>query len=297
MFAVATDHELSTGAAVEVLMKGGNAVDAAIAASVALSVVDPYMSGLGGFGVAIVKRDKVYGLNFVGTAPRELRAELLTREDPWEEYRPSFDGPLSVLVPGSVAGWGELHAKFGTLDWKEVVLPAIRLARGHVVTERIWKFYEGIKGRAGQFHANYETFYKDGRFPLPGETLRQPDLASTLETLADEGWRSFYSGTLAKKTVEAVREQGGLMDDEDLRNYSPVWVDPIEVSHGNYVVYSLPQGTSGPTVLEWLNVVEELDPRGTGDRGSSPISSSKQGSWRSGTTTFGTLERTTTGCP
>ncbi len=250
MYAVATDHELATEAAVKMLRGGGNAFDAAVAAAAVLSVVDPYMSGLGGFGVALLSHQgKIRGLNFIGTAPRRLKLEELTMEDPWEDYKPSAEGPLSYLVPGSVAGWGEI-SKLGRLSWEKVMEPAVEAAHAHVVTQRIWKFYEGIKDRAAKHQTNYRTFYESGRFPMPGEVLRQPELERTLRLLAEEGWTSMYAGTLAQKLAESVKSQGGVMDEEDLKSFSVKWLDPINVELMGHEVYSLPQGTGGVSVLE-----------------------------------------------
>ncbi|WP_338598437.1 gamma-glutamyltransferase family protein [Sulfolobus tengchongensis] len=269
MNAIATDHFLASKAGIEMFKKGGNAFDAITASAAVLSVVDPYNSGLGGFGVAILRTSdgKIRGVNFIGTAPRRLKLEDLIEEDPWEDYKPTAEGPLSPLVPGNVAGWGEIHSKYGQLKWADVLEPAILAARGHEITNRIHKFYEGIKWKAARHQSTYKTFYSSGSFPSVGEILKQPELENTLKILAEEGWESFYNGTLASRISDAVRKWGGVLDEEDLKSYSLLWVNPLNTTFEKSTIYSLSQGTGGPIVLEWLNIIEQLNPQDSWDSG------------------------------
>lgn len=259
---VTTDHEPSTLAGFKILKRGGNAVDAAVASAVALTVVDPYMAGLGGYGYALYyskSEDKVYALDFIGTAPRAATIDMFTREKAWEDYKPSAEGPLSILVPGSVAGWNALLERFGTLKFKDVIEPAIALAkRGFRVTPRISEYYESLKKNAGRFPSTVKIFYKDGHFPRSGELLVQNDLARTLETLAERGASDYYNGEIAKKIVSYVQAEGGVLSEEDLSSYQARWVDPLVSSYRGAKIYTQPPGSSGMTILQWLNILENF---------------------------------------
>jgi gamma-glutamyltranspeptidase/glutathione hydrolase len=243
------------------LKNGGNAADAAVAAAAALAVVDPYMAGLGGFGYALfydAAEDRVHGVDYVGSAPREAKIELYTREKPWEDYKPTAEGMLSVLVPGVVAGWMEVLERLGTMKLGTVLEPAIELARGYHVSGPIHRFYESIKSIAGTIPSNASAFYRGGRFPRPGKVLSQPSLARTLGELASDG-RAFYEGSIAKRIVAAVRERGGILSEEDLAVYRAAATEPVSGTFESYRLYSHRPGSSGMTILQWLNILEGLD--------------------------------------
>jgi gamma-glutamyltranspeptidase/glutathione hydrolase len=259
---VSSDYEYASKAGAQILAKGGNAVDAAVSTAFALSVIDPYNSGLGGFGVAIYyssKEDRVYGLNFIGTAPSSINLDLFNKDKPWEDYRSNIDGALSVLVPGSVAGWGKLHEAFGSLKWIEIVKPAIELCRGFPVTPRLSRFYNQVRQRAGRFKYTEKQFYKAKPYPKEGEVFYQEELRNTLEIISREGWRSFYTGEIAKRIAEWSEREGGVLRLEDLASYEPQWTSTPNIEYNGYDIYSLPEGTSGITVLEWINILNELN--------------------------------------
>jgi gamma-glutamyltranspeptidase len=258
---VVTDHELASMAGVQVLKKGGTAADAAVASAAALSVVDPYMAGLGGFGYLVyysAEEDRVYSMDFIGASPSAASIELFTQEDAWEDYKPTAEGPLAALVPGSVASWGALLERFGNLANDKVLMPAIELAAGFRVTPTISRFYRSIQPKAGCIASNAKYFYKNRRFPRPGEEFCQPELRKTLEAMATRGYQEFYIGDLSKRIVAQVERDGGLITSEDLASYAPKWREPISSSFQDSKVYLPPPGCSGFAVLEWLSLLENF---------------------------------------
>ena len=201
---VVSDHKISSLAGQQILKRGGNAADAAVAIAAAMTVIDPYMAGLGGYGYALIynaSEDKVHGIDYIGTAPMKASIDLFTKEKPWEDYKPTTEGMLAALVPGIVAGWLEVLDQLGTMKFSDILRPAIELAKGHRVSKKIYSFYESIKSIAGTIPDNEKIFYSQGHFPKPGETLSQPSLARTLETLALKGGRDYYEGSIARKMV------------------------------------------------------------------------------------------------
>lgn len=261
---VVTDHRLASLAGARLLKEGGNAADAAVAAAAALAVIDPYMGGLGGFGYALyydAKGDKVQGLDYIGTAPKEARIGLYNQEKPWEDYKPSAEGPLAPLVPGSVAGWMELLERMGKRRLREVLRPAIELAKGHIVSEAQHRFYESIRCFVGALPENARVLYPGGHFPRPGQRLAQPALARTLQRLARDG-RDFYEGAIARSIVVHLRARGGILSEEDLASYRPLATQPLHTSYLGHDVYSHRPGSSGMTVLYWLNLLEGFEFQG-----------------------------------
>jgi gamma-glutamyltranspeptidase/glutathione hydrolase len=256
---VVTDHKLASLAGLRILKQGGNAADAAVASAAALSVIDPYMSGLTGYGYLLfysASEDRVYGLDFIGVAPAAASIDLYNKEKPWEDYKPTAEGILAVLVPGAVAGWSALIEKFGHISWKELLAPAIELARGFTVSSEIHLFYESIKPRAMLNPITARTFYKDGSFPKPGEVFSQGDLARTLGILAERGAEDFYRGEIAKTMVAYIQEAGGIITNEDLASYEVKWTRPVVGTYHGHRIFSHPPGSSGITILQWLNILE-----------------------------------------
>jgi gamma-glutamyltranspeptidase/glutathione hydrolase len=245
-----------------ILKRGGNAADAAVASAAALSVVDPYMSGLSGFGYLLAysaAEDRVYGLDFIGVAPAKARIDLYNKEEPWEDYKPTADGPLSVLVPGALAGWSALLQKLGSMKLKDVLAPAIELAKGFKVSHEIHRFYESIKPSAMVNPITAGIFYKDGFFPKTGQLLSQRDLARTLQTLANRGAEDFYRGEIARKIAKYIQEAGGIISAEDLASYEPKWTEPVLGTYRGHRIYSHRPGSSGITIIQWLNILEQLN--------------------------------------
>ena len=256
----ATSQPLATSAALEVMRRGGSAVDAAIAANAVLGLTEPTGSGIGGDLFAIVwdpKERKLHGLNASGRSPRSLTLEHFTSQG-LKSIPPH--GPLPVSVPGAVDGWFELHGRFGRLPMTEVLAPAITYARtGFPVTEVIadgWQRNAKVLEKYPGFSA---TFMPGGRAPLKGELFANPRLARTYETLAHEGRDAFYKGDIARAIAAYMKENGGFLSYEDLASHRSEWVEPVSVDYRGYQVWELPPNGQGIAALQMLNILEGFD--------------------------------------
>ncbi|MFH1844315.1 MAG: gamma-glutamyltransferase [bacterium] len=262
---VATSQPLATQIALDILKQGGSAVDAAIAANAALGLMEPTGNGIGGDLFAIVwdaETERLYGLNASGRSPGNLTlAEFRERG---LEHVPPY-GPLPVTVPGCVDGWFELHERFGKLPMTEVLAPAIRYAReGFPVSELIAYYWQlSVPGR--QEYAGFlETFTVNGRAPAKGEIWRQPDLASTLQTIATGGRDEFYRGDIARAIGEYMQREGGFLSYEDLAAHRSEWVEPVSTTYRGLELWELPPNGQGIAALQLLNLLEGYDIRGMG---------------------------------
>ena len=254
---VASSHPLATQIGLEILKQGGSAVDAAIAVNAALGLMEPTGNGIGGDLFAIVwdaKSKKLYGLNASGPAPKKLSLEYF-QENNLSEY-PEF-GPLPVTVPGAVAGWSELHKKFGKLPIDHLFKPTIAYAReGFPVTETIAYYFTLNKQRFQDYPNFKEVWMANGDVPKTGEIFKNPALGNTLETLADKGLSEFYTGDIARITADFIQAQGGFLSYDDLASYRPEWVQPISTDYRGYEVWELPPNTQGLATLQILNILE-----------------------------------------
>lgn len=256
----ATSQPLATQVALDILKKGGSAVDAAIAANAVLGLVEPTGNGIGGDLFAIVwdaKGQKLHGLNGSGRSPHSLSlAELKSRG---LTHIPAL-GPLPVSVPGTVDAWFELHARFGKLPMSEVLAPAIAYAReGFPVSELIAYYWGLAVPRLSPFPNFKETFTIDGRAPRKGEIFRNPALANTLEKIAQGGRDVFYKGEIARTIDAYMKRHGGYLSYRDLAEHSSTWVEPVSVNYRGYDVWQLPPNTQGVAVLQMLNLLEAYD--------------------------------------
>ena len=253
-------NPLSSMAGIRILMKGGNAMDAAIAAALATTVVDPKDSTIGGQGFAMVYvagERAVRALNFYGTAPAAATIEALSGKTYTTGY-------LSTPVPSNLAGYWELHRRYGTLPWAELLAPAIELARdGFVVTEDFTGVLALLKDRL-DYPSSRRVFFPDGKMPQTGEVFRQPDLARTLQAVADQGADVFYRGEIARRIGSFYREHGGLLTYEDLAGYHPKWVEPISTTYRGYAIFTQPPNSSGIALLLQMNLLEGFDLRALG---------------------------------
>ncbi|HEX9793633.1 MAG TPA: gamma-glutamyltransferase [Planctomycetota bacterium] len=261
----ATSQPLATQIAVEILRKGGNAVDAAIAANAALALMEPTGSGVGGDLFAIVwdpESRRLHGYNGSGRSPAALTAAHFA-ELGLESIPPH--GGLPVTVPGCVDGWFALHERFGSLPMAEVLAPAIRYAReGFPVTQLIahyWAIGARILGEQPGFA---ETFLVDGHAPGEGEIFRNPALADLLEKIGAEGRDAFYRGAVAERIARAVQDAGGFLSAGDLAAHRGEWVQPIGADYRGYRVWELPPNGQGITALQMLTVLEGWDVAGFG---------------------------------
>ena len=258
---VSTDS-LASAAGVEILRAGGNAVDAAIAVQFALAVVHPPAGNIGGGGflVARMTDDTRVALDFREKAPKAatrdmyLDAEGNVSDEGW-------DGHRAAGVPGSVAGMEAAHRRFGTLPWERLIEPAIRLARdGFRVERRHHDDLASARDRLSRYPATAAALLPGGAAPPVGSIQRQPDLARTLEAIAEHGSAGFYRGWVADSIEAEMRRGGGLITKADLAAYQAVWRDPIEVDYRGWTVISMPPPSSGGVTMgQILNILESWE--------------------------------------
>ena len=257
---VATSHPLASQVGIDILKKGGNAIDAAIAANAAIGLMEPTGNGIGGDLFAIVwieKEKKLYGLNASGRSPKDLTIAFFKKKN--FKKIPSF-GPLSVSVPGCVDGWFELHKKFGSLEMKDVLEPAINYAEnGFPVTELV-SHYMTLSSKFYSKYPNFkETFTINGRPPQKGQIFKNPFLAKTLKAIAIQGKSGFYEGEIAKKISDFIIEQGGFLSEWDLKNHQSEWVNPVSTNYRGHDIWELPPNGQGIAALQILNILEGFD--------------------------------------
>jgi len=256
----ATSHPLATQIALDTMRKGGNAIDAAIAANAALGLMEPTGNGIGGDLFAIVwdaGTKKLYGLNASGRSPAGLTREWLVEQG--YSFIPKY-GPLPVSVPGAVDGWFELHGRFGRLPMKDILQPTIDYARnGHPVHEYIQFGWERNVRRLSEYPGFVEQMTIDGRAPAVGEMWRNPNLANTLERIAREGRDVFYKGDMARIIGDYMQANGGFLSYEDMAAHQSDWVEPHSVSYRGYDVWELPPNGQGIAALQMLNILERYD--------------------------------------
>jgi gamma-glutamyltranspeptidase/glutathione hydrolase len=255
-----TSHPLATQAAIDILRRGGNAIDAAIGANAVLGVTDPEMNGIGGDLFAIVydaRTKKLYGLNSSGRSPYNLTLDILRQGG--RQLIP-YTGPLPVSVPGCVDGWFHLHGKFGKLPMTDILSYAIQYARnGFPVADEAAFYYAELKNRYGNDPNVQEVFMPDGAAPKRGDVFKNPHLANTLEKIADSGRDVFYKGSIAKTIDAFMKKRGGYLSFKDFADHQSNWVDPVSTTYRGYRVWELPPNGQGITVLEMLNILEHFD--------------------------------------
>jgi gamma-glutamyltranspeptidase/glutathione hydrolase len=261
----ATSQPLATQVALDILKRGGNAIDAAIAANAVLGVVEPTGCGIGGDLFALIwsaERDKLYGLNASGRSPRSLKLEYF--KDNGYDVIPPF-GPLPVSVPGCVDGWFEMHEMFGRLSIREILQPAINYARnGFPVTELIAFYLERNTQILAEYPNIKSVYMPGGKCPSKGEIFKNPLLANTLEKIVKGGRNEFYRGTIARDIAAFMQKQGGFLSYEDLSRHHSEWVEPVSTNYRGYDVWELPPNGQGIAALQILNILEGLDIAGMG---------------------------------
>ncbi len=256
----ATSQPLATQVALDILKKGGNAIDAAIAANALLGLVEPTGNGMGGDLFAIIwsaRDQKLYGLNASGRSPKSLTLKYF-KENGYDKI-PSH-GVLPISVPGAVDGWFEMHGEFGTMDMKDILQPAIDYARnGFPVTELIAYYMASGIHNLKQFPNVADVYMPNGKSPAKGEIFKNPALANTLEKIAKKGRDEFYKGSIAKTISKFVKEQGGFLSYEDFASHYSEWVEPLSVNYRGYDVWELPPNGQGTAALQQLNIMENFD--------------------------------------
>ena len=259
----ATSQTLASEAAVQILARGGTAVDAAIAANAVLAVVEPMKNGLGGDLFALywdAKTGKLQGLNSSGPAPRALSPEFLAKQG--IKSMPQ-QGIHSFTVPGAVDGWWKMHQRYGKLPWKDLFQSAIAYAEnGFPVSEAIQESWADPANQP-RIKANPESvrvFLPGGKPPLEGDIFRNPGMARALRLVAEKGPDALYKGEIAAAILKTSRDLGGTMTAEDLAAYSAEWVQPISIDYRGWRVYELPPNGQGMAALEMLNIMETAPP-------------------------------------
>ena len=261
---VATSHPLASQIGLDILKKGGNAIDAAIAANAALGLMEPTGCGIGGDLFAIVwhgKTKKLYGLNASGRSPKKLTIEYFEKNG--MEKIPSH-GPLPVSVPGAVDGWFELHKKFGSKPIAELLSPAIEYAKnGFPLTELIaWYLNRSVPFYTSKGFPNIVDTYvnqNNGKLPKEGELYKNPYLAETYQKIAEGGRDEFYKGEIAQVIGAFIDKQGGFLSVDDLASHTSEWVEPVSINYRGYDVWELPPNGQGIAALQMLKILEGFD--------------------------------------
>jgi gamma-glutamyltransferase 1 (EC:2.3.2.2). Threonine peptidase. MEROPS family T03 len=260
---VATSHTLATEVALKVLKDGGNAIDAAVTAGFALAVTQPRSGNIGGGGFLVYSPgngDAPEAIDYRETAPAAATETMFQDQDGNVVSERSRFSHKAAGVPGTVAGLALALERHGTLSLSQALAPAIRLAReGFVVPHRFTEGLEQARDRLERWPATRATFYKeDGSAPQPGEVFRQPELADTLQRIAEQGVKGFYEGETARLIVAEMRRGEGLITLEDLRNYEPAVRQPVHGTYRGFDIYSMSPPSSGGThIVQILNILED----------------------------------------
>lgn len=258
---VATSQTQAADCGLDILKKGGNAIDAAIATAAALTILEPTRNGLGGDAFALFwYQGKLYGLNASGKSPETISIDKLKAKG--HKEMPKF-GAEAITTPGVIGGWVALSEKFGRLPFEDLLAPAIKLANtGFVVTPMVasnWKtalktYKENLNKEC--FDSFEATFSLDKKAPKSGDIFQLKDHANTLQAIAKSKGEAFYKGRLGDQMVAFVQKQGGFLSKNDLANYTPEFVEPISSHYKGYDIWELPPNNQGLITLEALKIYE-----------------------------------------
>ncbi|MFN0195203.1 MAG: gamma-glutamyltransferase [Planctomycetaceae bacterium] len=262
---VATSHPLAAQVGVDILQSGGNAADAAIAASAMMGLVEPMSCGIGGDLFLIywdAKTQKLYGLNASGRSPYALNRKIFEEKGLAEI---PDTGPLSWSVPGCVDGWEMLRAKFGSKSFAETLKPAIDYGEnGFPVPEVIAGYWAGAVPGLKEWPDSAATYLVEDRAPREGELFKNPRLAATYRLIAEQGRDAFYKGSIAERIVAFSQSNGGYFSREDFADHTSNWIDPVSTNYRGYDVWQLPPNGQGIAVLQILNLLEAYDVKSMG---------------------------------
>ncbi len=279
---VSSADRIASEVGVEVLKKGGNAVDAAVAVALALAVTYPTAGNLGGGGFMVIRMadGKTTAIDYRETAPAKATHDMYLDKEARVIANASSTGYLAVGVPGTVAGLALALEKYGTMKWQDLVEPAYKLAKdgfpvsywlAHTLStntdlvERYPRSSGGPRELLSKFAESKRIFLKGGNYYQAGELLKQPELALTLARLQKEGPQEFYQGTTAQLIVEDMKKNGGIITLEDLKNYKPAVREPLKGNYRGYEILTMPPPSSGGIALiEMLNILEQYDLKGLG---------------------------------
>lgn len=260
-----TSQPLATLAGVEILRSGGTAADAAICMLNTLSVVEPFMNGFGGdmFGLYFdAAKEELVGLNSSGPAPVELNVEKVLKKG--HEVMPTY-GPLTITVPGALAGLAAFHERYGEKAWEDLFHSAITYAEGGFpVSEIISYQWASATPLLKQNRETAAIYLPDGKAPDPGDLFINKALANTLKKVAKEGAGVFYQGELSEKICQIMAQYGSPLSVDDMKTFTPEWVSPLSIPYEDHEIFELPPNCQGITVLEMLRILEEFDLAGMG---------------------------------
>ncbi len=253
----ATSQTLASQAAAQILVKGGSAIDGAIAANAVLAVVEPMKTGLGG-DLFVLYREantgKLVGLNASGPAPKALSPEFLAKQG--TKTMPAF-GIHTFTVPGAVDGWAQMHKRYGKLPWKDLFQSAIAYAeKGFPVTEAIHESWAASVERIKPNHESVRVFLPNGHVPAEGDLFKNPGIGHALRLIADQGPKAFYTGEIAAAILKTSQKLGGTMTAADLSSFSSEWVTPISIDYRGWKISELPPNSQGFAALEMMNIME-----------------------------------------
>jgi gamma-glutamyltranspeptidase/glutathione hydrolase len=267
---VASQEAMATQVGVDILKAGGNAVDAAVAVGFALAVTLPEAGNLGGGGFMLVhdaESGETVAIDYREKAPAAATRDMFLDAEGNADPKKSLFSPLGIGVPGTVAGLAMALERFGTMSLAEVMAPAIRLAENGVeVSAGLSESLTAAQERLSAYPTTMAVYYHpDGTAYAPGETMKQPDLAASLKSIAEEGTAAFYNGTIAEKIAAQVERSGGLITKEDLAAYEAKVREPVTGVYRGYDIYSMPPPSSGGAhIIEILNILEGYDIAGMG---------------------------------
>ena len=266
----ATSQPLATQIALDIMRRGGNAIDAAIAANAALGLMEPTGNGIGGDLFAIVwdaKSQKLHGLNASGRSPLGLSYDMLANElKKLNRDTLPPHGMLPISVPGAVDGWFELHSKFGSMPMQQLLQPTIEYAEaGFPVSELIAYYWDRsvpvLSKQPGDFVASFTI---NGKAPAKGEMFKNPALANTLKKIATGGRDAFYKGEIAVEVDRFMRANGGYLRFADFANHRSDWVEPLGVEYKGYTLWELPPNSQGIAALQMLQILKNFDLKAMG---------------------------------
>ncbi len=262
---VATSQPLAVQIGIDILKKGGSAVDAAIGVNAAMGLMEPTGCGIGGDLFVIVwdnQEKKMYGLNASGRAPLAISLKVFKEKG---LTAIPYDGPLSWTVPGCVDGWFELHKKFGNLPIKTLLEPAVRYARrGFPVSELIAYYWNRSIDRFKEFENFQKLYAPAGKYLNKGDIFKNPELAQTLSLIARKGRDAFYKGEIARNIAAYSQKVGGFFQYEDFARHHSDWVEPLKVNYQGCEVWELPPNGQGIAVLQMLQMLKRFDLKAMG---------------------------------
>jgi gamma-glutamyltranspeptidase/glutathione hydrolase len=261
---VASAHPYASRAGLDVLRDGGNAVDAAVAVASTLNIAEPYMSGVGGIGIAMIyiaKEGRTRVLNFSGHAPNAAKPEMY-------DHLNAETGPISPLVPGNVSGWMTMHDTYGSLPLSRVMRDAIKYAdEGIALTPFNADMVEENLQRIDRFDTSQKAMIVERDGLSAGSVLRIPQLAETLSAISEGGQKEFYEGALGDRIQAGLAAAGGIIDRDELAAYRAYWQEPLSTNYRGFEVRTPPPNSSGFQILETLNILSNFDdmPYGSSD--------------------------------